>query len=96
MNESLEQENASLTGESVTTGGADLTLSDPGIIAIGLRAERMVIALKQIRAAVLKLTNERDWGKFGWQTVSERRRSQESWHGVRCLLATGGADARRT
>lgn len=43
----------------------NLTLTDPGIIAIGQRAEKLVAALKIIRAAVLKLTNEKDWENLG-------------------------------
>jgi hypothetical protein len=43
----------------------EMALADPGILAIANRAEKLVAALKIIRGAVLKLTNERDWENLG-------------------------------
>lgn len=43
----------------------DLTITDSGILAVADRAERLVGALKIIRAAVLRLTNEQDWENLG-------------------------------
>ncbi len=43
----------------------DLTITDTGILAIADRADRLVTAMKIIRAAVLKLTNEQDWENLG-------------------------------
>lgn len=60
----MQEETVSKPPESDKDAQA-LTITDTSLVEIGHRAEALAKAIKQIRAAVLTITNHRDWENLG-------------------------------